>query len=295
MTTVSGFTFVKNGMSLGYPIAESLKSVEPLCDEVVINVCFDDEACAQDDGTYEYLRDTLNTEKYKFLKSYWKGNKDLGDHIYGAHTNYALNHCKGKVCQYIQGDEVLHEKDYPEIEKGFKELIDRNDLHGLLFHYYHFYGNVDAYKFTRQIYKREIRTIKNNIDVSSWKDAQGFRFKNETKLRAKQIPAHIYHYGWARKESIMKEKVKVMATHYHGDDFVAKEEFEYKRIWGVKAFEGTHPKVMGDWVEANRNEIDMMSLPRAYHSGDINLMVTDLLEWLTGYRLGEYKNFKVVK
>ena len=33
---VSGFTFIKNGLSLGYPIKESIMSIEPLCDEIII-------------------------------------------------------------------------------------------------------------------------------------------------------------------------------------------------------------------------------------------------------------------
>lgn len=292
---VSGFTFVKNTLSLGYPILESLKSIDPLCDEVIINVCFDQEDCSSDDGTYEYLQDSLPASKYKFVKSYWKGNQEYGDHFYSAHTNYALSQCQGEICQYIQGDEVIHENDLENIRQGFSTLMERDDIDGLIFKYLHFYGNVDAYKFTRQIYKREVRTIKNNRGVYSWKDAQGFRLKDGTKVRAKEIDAYIYHYGWARKESIMKEKIQVMATHYHGEDHVSKEDFSYKRIWGVKPFRGTHPQLMSQWVQDNRNEIDMMSLPRAYHMGDVNLMISDFIEYLTGYRIGEYRNFKVIK
>ena len=35
---ISGFTFIKNGISLGYPFVESIQSIAPLCDEVVIMV-----------------------------------------------------------------------------------------------------------------------------------------------------------------------------------------------------------------------------------------------------------------
>lgn len=292
---VSGFTFVKNTLSLGYPIYESLMSIEPLCDEVIINVCFDDDNLQNDDGTFEFLNDSLPSNKYKIYKSHWKGNSEYGDHLYGAHTNFALSKCQGKLCQYIQGDEVVHEQDLSEIENGYKLLTSRDDIDGLIFKYLHFYGNVDAYKFTRQIYKREVRAIKNNGRAFSWKDAQGFRMKDGQKIRAKEIDAYIYHYGWARKESIMKEKIQIMATHYHGEDHETKDEFSYKRIWGVKPFQGTHPHLMDRWVKENKNEIDMMALPRAYHMGDLNLMISDFIEYLTGYRIGEYRNFKVVK
>jgi hypothetical protein len=292
---VSGFTFIKNGLSLGYPILESLQSISDLCDEVVVNVCFDDENLKDDDGTFEYLSDNLNQNKYKFIKSRWTENKEYGDHIYSAHTNYALSKCTGEICQYIQGDEAIHEKDLATIQQGFKDLYDRKDIDGLIYKYIHFYGNVDTFKFTRQIYKREVRAIKKSNNVFSWKDAQGFRYRDGSKIRAKEIDASIYHYGWARKENIMKEKIKVMATHYHGEDYETKEEFQYKRIWGVQPFKGTHPKIMEKWVKENRNEVDMMKLPRAYHMGDLDLMISDFIESITGYRIGEYRNFKVVK
>ena len=33
---VSGFTFIRNGTSLGYPFIESIKSILPICDEFII-------------------------------------------------------------------------------------------------------------------------------------------------------------------------------------------------------------------------------------------------------------------
>jgi len=39
---ISGFTFIKHGLNLGYPIKESIESIEPLCDEIIINVGYDD-------------------------------------------------------------------------------------------------------------------------------------------------------------------------------------------------------------------------------------------------------------
>ena len=55
---ISGFTFIKNGLSLGYPFKESAESIAPLCDEIIIIVGFNDPDCKKDDGTYEYLQDS---------------------------------------------------------------------------------------------------------------------------------------------------------------------------------------------------------------------------------------------
>ena len=68
---ISGITFIKNGLTLGYPVVESIKSIDNLCDEIIINVGFDDEECTEDDGTYKLLKETFKGDKYIFLKSFW--------------------------------------------------------------------------------------------------------------------------------------------------------------------------------------------------------------------------------
>ena len=35
---VSGLTFIRNGINLGYPFIESIKSILPICDEFIIAV-----------------------------------------------------------------------------------------------------------------------------------------------------------------------------------------------------------------------------------------------------------------
>ena len=68
---ISGITFIKNGLSLGYPIKESVESILPFCDEIIINVGFDNPELTGDDGTWEYLNDTFKGPQFKFLKSWW--------------------------------------------------------------------------------------------------------------------------------------------------------------------------------------------------------------------------------
>lgn len=287
---VSGFTFIKNALKLGYPIKESIESIEPLCDEIIINVGFDHRDLKNDDGTYQYLRDHLTHPKFKFYRSFWDPSKITGGVILKEQTNIALSYCQGKICQYIQGDEIIHEKDYPEIHNAYICLDEKADLEGIVFNYTHFYGNVDIVKHTRSIYRREVRTIKNHRNIKSWKDAQGFRHEDHTKLNCFSVGSHIYHYGWARKEMIMKEKVVAMDRLYHGDSS-GPNHFQYDRIWGLKPFVGLHPQVMKSWIENHRNEIDIMSLPLRKDWKNMAAFLSDNFEGLTGIRIGEYKNF----
>lgn len=290
---ISGFTFIKNGLTLGYPILESVQSIDPICDEVIINVGFDREDLTGDDGTYEYLRDHLKGDRYKFLKSHWDPKMKTAGLILSQQTNIALAKCQGKFCQYIQGDECVHEDDLSSILDGVRQMESDDHIHGLIFNYLHFYGNVDTYKYIRSMYRREVRLIKNGLGIKSWLDAQGFRHANDTKINARLIKARIFHYGWARAEKVMDQKVKAFDTLYHGKA-LSDSEFKYRRDFGLRAFKDTHPKVMQHWIESNKNPIDLMSLPMSWDKNVPGLWISEVVENLTGYRIGEYKNYRKV-
>lgn len=292
---VSGFTFIKNGLSLGYPILESIKSIDPLCDEVIINVGFDNENLSGDDGTEEYLRDNLQGPKYKFLKSFWNPAIQKDGLILSEQTNIALSACSGDICQYIQGDEIVHQDDLEAIEQGIRSLHDRSDLEALVYKYIHFFGNVDIYKYTRTIYRREVRTIKKSSGVHSYKDAQGFRFKNGAKPIAKLIDARIFHYGWARDEMIMQQKINSFDKLFNGEQNQDGKEFRYKKVFGLKTFKQTHPKIMDRWIKEHRNDLTLDSLESDFHFKHIGMALTDLIEMVTNYRIGEFKNYRLIK
>lgn len=291
---ISGITFIKNGLTLGYPIKESVESILPICDEVVINIGFDNPELKGDDGTWDYLNDHFKGSKFIFQKSWWDPAKRKDGLVLSEQTNIALSAATGDYIQYIQGDEALHEQDHQNILDKVKIMDQRPEIDGLIFNYCHFYGNVNIEKFSKNIYKREVRLIRNNKSILSWKDAQGFRFPNGTKLHCLPVDATVYHYGWARKESIMNKKIDTFNKLYHGADHKS-DSFQYNRFWGLRPFTGTHPRVMGAWIEQHKNDIDIMNLPLKLTAKDIRLIISDTIEKHTGYRIGEYKNFILEK
>jgi len=290
---ISGFTFIKHGLDLGYPILESILSISPLCDEVVINVGFDDPNCKNDDGTYDYLRSKLTDPKYIFLKSHWDPESKKKGLILSQQTNIALRACRGEFCQYIQGDEALHENDLKIILAGVSDMQKNPKIEGLVFNYVHFYGNVNIIKYTRNVYRREVRLIRNLPDIVSHLDAQGFRKKNGDKLWCKRIDACIYHYGWARQENIMRKKVASFGKLYHGSDY-KDESFQYQKIWGLKQFTKAHPSIMQDWIKQHKNDLDILALEKNYSFKDLGLIISDWIEAATDYRIGEYKNYRLL-
>jgi len=126
--------------------------------------------------------------------------------------------------------------------------VDNKKVDGLLFKYLHFYGSYNYIGAGRKWYRNEIRIIRNNRDILSWKDAQGFRFNNGAKLKVKAIDAHIYHYGWVKDPKVSNRKALFFNT-LHRADFVISEEdmqkdFDYHHIDRLSLFKGSHPKYM---------------------------------------------------
>ena len=104
---ISGFTFIKNGLTLGYPILESVQSIDPICDEVVINVGFDDVDKTKDDGTYQYLRDHLKGDKYKFVTSWWDPSITKSGLISSVSSKNQSSKREARKCKFLSNMTVF--------------------------------------------------------------------------------------------------------------------------------------------------------------------------------------------
>jgi len=99
---VSGFTFVRNGVKYDYPFLESMRSLLPLCDEIVIGVG------RSEDDTLAQIQ-SLHSSKIKILETIWdESNRENGS-ILSQQTNLALDQTNGDWAIYLQADEILHE------------------------------------------------------------------------------------------------------------------------------------------------------------------------------------------
>lgn len=291
---ISGFTFVKNAIKFAYPIKESVYSLLPLVDEYVI------VAGDSDDGTTELIR-SWNEPKIKIIETVWDKKRNIDGLIYSDQTNIAFAACTGDWCFYLQADEVISENDYELI---ITELIRANNdskVESILFRYIHFFGTYDYIGVGRQWYKREIRLIKNDKNIVSWGDAQGFRYKiNETQFRklfAKQIDAKIYHYGWVKAPKVQGLKIKNTEQYYHAMEVNKKEEhnveFDYQNVYELDKFNGKHPTIMNEKILNDFSWTKYFS-PKLLKKPFLHL-ITDKIEKTTGFRIGEFKDFIEVK
>ena len=290
---VSGFTFIRNAVNNDYQVVEAITSILPICDEFVVAVG------KSEDGT-RLLIENINSSKIKIIDTIWDDDLREGGKVFAIETNKALDAISANTdwAFYIQGDEVVHEKYLPLIKKEMEENLGHSNIEGLLFKYIHFYGSYDFYGDTRRWYRREIRVIKNIKGMRSYRDAQGFRL-DDRKIQVKLIDAYIYHYGWARPPQGLTNKGRNFNKFYHDEEWIKTHvpetyEFDYGNADRIRPFKGTHPKVMHNRIATTNWKIDFSNKPLQKDYTFRRRLLQAILD-LTGWSIGEYRNYKIVK
>ena len=296
---VAGFSFIRNAVKYDFPVVEAITSALPLCDHFFMAVG------RSDDDTAELIR-KIAPGKITIIPTEWEEGLTRGGEVYASETNKAFDAIPAGYdwCFYIQGDEVLHEKYLAVVRESMERWLPFHDVEGLLFRYLHFYGDFDHVGDSRHWYRREVRIIRNDKSIRSYRDAQGFR-KEKQKIRAVPVDAAIYHYGWVRHPLYMQRKVDAVRRFY--DDITEEEaqtprqihqggssqEFDYQGNYDALArFRGTHPQVMEErikrlnWDAGIGDGMRKMSLRYRllYH-----------FEKLTGIRPFEFRNYTIVR
>jgi hypothetical protein len=286
---VTGFSFIKNAIIQQYPIEEALRSILPICDEIVV-------AVGKSEDDTRGLVASIDP-KIRIIDTVWDESLRTGGKVLADETNKAFQAigADSDWCVYIQGDEVMHEDGHGEVLAAMKKWKDHKQVDGLLLKYLHFFGSYDYVGIESKWYRNEIRVIRNDKSFWSYRDAQGFRKDDNEKLRVKPVNAYIYHYGWVHSPKGMKSKIVVQDRINHDketeNDQPVNEDFPLLMVNALKRFEGRHPKVMQERVaKMNWNfkyDLSKNKLP-------LNDRLKNLLEKITGKRFFDYKNYKIV-
>jgi hypothetical protein len=251
---VSGFTFIRNATKFDYPVVEAIKSILPICDNFVVAVG------NSDDNTLDLIQ-SIDKQKIRIIETIWDDSLEMkkGGKVFARETDKAFQaiSMESDWAFYIQGDEVVHEKYLDSIYSSMEKWKDDKKVDGLLFNYLHFYGSYDYTGLSPKWYGHEIRVIKNNKSIYSFRDAQGFRKSNNEKLNVKPIDAFIYHYGWVKEPGTMMKKAINANSFYQDKHFLKRlkskesngsKEFDYSSIDSLSLFTETHPKVMEERI-----------------------------------------------
>ena len=289
---VLGFTFIRNAIKYDYPVEEAIRSILPLCDEIIVNVGNSDDAT-------ENLILEIDPAKIKIFHSTWDESLMEGGRVLAAETDKAYEHIPADAdwCFYIQADEVIHEKYYNTIRSAMQKHKDDKSVEGLLFRYLHFYGSYDYVGDTRKWYSHEIRIIRKDKHIHSYRDAQGFR-KEGRKLNVAEVDAYVYHYGWVRHPQYQMKKVLGFEKLYDNNIMarkISKEEtdhFDYTDIDSLTRFSGSHPDVMKQRI-SRKNWTFEHDISRKNFT-----LKGRFLHWIentTGKRLFDYRNYNIIK
>ena len=287
MVKVSGFTIVRNAIKLDFPVEASIRSILPICDEVVVNVG------RSEDETLELIR-SIDDPKIRIMETDWDMSRR--NSVLGLETHRAMQACLHPWGVYIQADEVLHELGALELARAIQRHDSDPRVEGLLVRYVHFYGGFDTIATHRRWYRREVRVVRlaPELDIRPYQGAQGFRVGPEhRKIRARLTGAEMFHYGWARPSQALREKRDLGRTMYPWRDADSSRPL---LAWmpGIRRFAGAHPAVAQSWIEQRRYDPDRVIEPRRFRMRFLRYYISEAIERLTGIRVFEFRNYKIV-
>ncbi len=256
---ISGFSFVRNGVSLYYPVTESIRSILPICDEFVVAV----GKGSQGDTTREEIA-AIGDPKIRIVDTVWDETQWVRGATNAVQTDIAKSHCRGDWLFYLQADEVVHERYLPTIVDRCRALERVPEVEGLLFEFKHFWGDYDHFMQSHAWYRHEIRVVRNDPKIHSWHSAQSFRHfesyehpwqsEGARKLRVAPVAAEIYHYGWVRPPRLMQRKNHALHELHVGREragaaYAQKPpEFSFGSLEHLPVFREGHPAVMRERI-----------------------------------------------
>ncbi len=292
---VAGFTFVRNAITYDYPVVQAITSILPLCDYFVVAVG------KSEDATLELVR-SIGDPKIHIIETIWDDSLREGGRVLAVETDKAFQAIPPEYdwCFYIQGDECVHEDDLPNIRASMEKWLHDPQTDGLLFDYRHFYGSYDYVGMSRRWYRREVRIVRNNKAIFSYRDAQGFRKAGGAggaKLRVRLANAHIHHYGWVRHPGVQQQKQLHFKKMYLSDEAALNhvgtaETFPYDGLEPLAHFEGTHPKVIQSRIQEQNWHFQSDPTQVRWPLKD---RLSNWVEKWTGWRPGEYRNYRLIQ
>lgn len=288
---IAGFTIVRNAVINDYPVVEAITSILPVVDEMVVSI-------GDSDDETEALIRSIGSPKLRIVHSTWDPALRKGGEVLAVETNKAFQQIPADAdwAFYIQADEVVHEQYHTAIRAAAERHLADKQVEGLLFKYLHFYGTFDYVGDSRRWYGHEVRLIRNDKAITSYKDAQGFR-RNGEKLRVKPADAFVYHYGWVKNPAQMLQKMKHINQFWHGDKpadeqpLATTDVFNFDDFDSLEKFAGTHPQVMAARVARLNWQVDIDVTQKRF---SLKNKVLYWVEKLTGKRLFEFKNYKLL-
>lgn len=286
---VSGFTFLRNGVLLGYPFIESLKSLLSVCDEVVVAV-----GQSQDDTLEQVLG--IGDARIRVIETAWNEAMQDRGYVYAQQKMSAQFSCSGDWAFYLEGDEVIHEDDAPKIRAALERHLNNPEVEALAFDYHHFYGAPDKVARSPAWYRTAVRVMRNTVRNYS-PDGLFFVVMDQNRRgrypRAALAGVPIYHYGHVRKSAAMQEKINQVSRYWQHTP----KQHDYGAIdpQTVHLFAGKHPAVVSAWLEENAEQHFVPDADHVLTRRERRHRWMMRLESLLGHADLTHKHYKLVR
>jgi hypothetical protein len=210
---LSGVLPLRNGVSLGYPFDLAIRSLQRLCDEVVVSV-----DPTGDDGTAECVA-ALGVDRV--IESRWDMSNyhDFGErpgvrHEIARQTEIVVDAARGDWIFSLQADEMIHECEIPTIRAAIEEA-ERGGVTGLETKRLYFYGSLASYRagWTLPL----VRLFRAYAWVPDF-DAMQFVPVGPQPKRA--IEPKIYHYSRIGDPLLVARRIRNLDHFYHAPETI---------------------------------------------------------------------------
>ncbi|MFC1696461.1 hypothetical protein ACFL1C_10155 [Pseudomonadota bacterium] len=267
---VSGLTIIRNGVRLNYPFVEAIRSALSICDEYIV------VAGDSDDETLEYLA-ALDDDRIRVIHTEWSPLVSPRKCLLAQQTNIGLGFCRGRWCLYLQGNEVLHEKDLPHLRSLMETHAENQSVEAMLVERLTFWSDYDHYvaAYPRR-FKYTARIIRPNIGTYSIRDGMSFAVFDNFSTKGRypnsiDTGADLYRYDYVHSVEQQARKF-ADAVHRTGTSVRADDNYyheHYPRQY-LARFEGTHPAVMAARQRSSpeENKLDLEQCRRQLSIGE---------------------------
>lgn len=253
---VSGVTVIRNGIRLGYPFLEAIRSALPICEEYIVVVG------ASDDGTLAAVQELAASEpKLRIVESEWSPHVAPSKCVLSQQTNIGLHLARGVWALALQGNEVLHERDLPRLRAMLEAFADDAATEALLFERLTFFVDyehvVAAYP---ERYKWTARAVKPHVGVHAVRDAMNFgvlegwtgKIRNP---RVRDTGIDLFRYGLVHEADSYARKIGE-APHLNAGNSGGGSLLDRLPASHIVRYADTHPAVMAARIEAHELRFD---------------------------------------
>lgn len=238
---------IRNGVRLDYCFVEAIRSMLPICDQIVVS------ESDSDDGTKEVLHSlSQQHSQIRIVAFPWPDPR--GDTLfYPRWLNSARKHLDTDWACYLDADEVFHEKSYSLISK----VVSQGKVAKC--YRWNFWSDAQSLIPAGECCGVDvIRIGPRHLDFPSDYPTPE---SAEISALAQKVPISIMHYGFLRKRKAFFEKAKsvqrIWANGYDsrleaadkdGGNWM-KNPIVAPWINRLDKFKGTHPEIIHDWLQ----------------------------------------------